>query len=42
MEKIQNIYEVLEIIRDDQRQFERTVADLKKGRGTLRKGEQGH
>lgn len=30
MEKVLNIYEVLEIIREDQRQFDRTVANLKK------------
>jgi hypothetical protein len=42
MEKIQNIYETLEIMREDQRQFERTVADLRKERDSIRKGEQGH
>lgn len=35
MEKALNIYEVLEIIREDQRQFDRTVADLKKEKGSI-------
>jgi len=45
MEKMQNIYETLEIMREDQRQFDRTVANLKRERDsirTIRKGEQGH
>jgi len=35
MEKLLNIYEVLEIIREDQRQFDRTVADLKREKGSI-------
>ncbi len=42
MEKIQNIYEVLEIMREDQRQFHRTVDDLKEEKDSIRKGDQGH
>ena len=42
MEKIKNIYEALKIMREDQRQFDRTVADLKKERDSIRKGDQGH
>jgi hypothetical protein len=42
MEKIQNIYEALEIMREDQRQFARTIDDLKKEKGSIRKGDQGH
>jgi len=42
MEKMQNIYEVLEIIREDQRQFDRTVADLKKEKDSITKGDLEH
>lgn len=35
MEKLLNIYEVLEDIREDQRQFDRTVADLKREKGSI-------
>ncbi len=42
MEKMQNIYEVLEIIREDQRQFDKTVADLKREKDSIRKGDQGN
>ena len=35
MEKELNICQVLEIIREDQRRFDRTVADLKKEKGSI-------
>ena len=35
MEKVLNIYEVLEIIREDQRQFDRIVANLKREKGPI-------
>lgn len=42
MEKMKNIYEVLEIIREDQRQFDRTVADLKREKDSITKGDLEH
>jgi hypothetical protein len=42
MEKMQNIYEALEIMREDQRQFDRTVDDLKREKNSIKKGEQEH
>jgi hypothetical protein len=42
MEKIQTIYETLEIMREDQRQFARTIDDLKKEKDAIRKGDQAH
>jgi len=42
MEKMQNIYEVLEIIREDQRQFDRTVARFKKEKDSITKGDLEH
>jgi len=35
MEKLLNIYEALEIMREDQRQFDRTIADLRKEKGSI-------
>jgi len=35
MERLLNIYKVLEIIREDQRRFDRTVADLKREKGSI-------
>lgn len=42
MEKTQNIYEVLEIMREDQRQFDRAVDDLKKEKASITKGDREH
>jgi len=35
MVKVLDIYKVLKIIREDQRRFDRTVADLEKERGSI-------
>jgi|APSaa5957512622_1039677.scaffolds.fasta_scaffold28442_3 hypothetical protein len=42
MEKLQNIYEALEIMREDQQQFDRTVADLRREKNSITKGDREH
>jgi len=37
-----NIYEILEIMREDQRQFDRAIAGLRNERSSARKGDQGN